>query len=82
MTESASQKFKKTAGFIFPALSVLIICFGIYLRTRLYLFRAEFWLDEAQTALSFIEDKASELYFYRWKHSRKHLLFSFALLIL
>ncbi len=54
--------FKKIINYKFQIIFILIICFGIYLRTRLYLFKAEFWLDEVMFALSFIDKGIGALF--------------------
>ncbi len=62
LKEKENQELKKNSNFLYPIVIILIICFGIYLRTRLYLFQAEFWLDEVMTSLSFIDKSIKDLF--------------------
>ncbi len=62
MAKFEYQSLKKYLHFIYPLIIIIIIAFGIYLRTRLYLYKVEFWLDEVMTALSYIDKGIGALF--------------------
>ena len=53
---------KKKVNIIFYFTLILFFLFGIYIRTRLYLFKAPLWLDEVMLAQSFIDRNFFEMF--------------------
>ena len=73
---------KKKVNIIFYFTLILFLLFGIYIRTRLYLFKAPLWLDEVMLAQSFIDRNFFEMFLPLDAYQKAPPLFCFFVLII